>query len=141
MDPKFGYLVCYRSSVALVALVAVGCGGEERVRHQISGTVTYQGKPVEMGTIRFEADASVGNFAPACQAPIKNGSFQTPLEESPGAGKYHVRVLGIDVPRIVKSTGPGIPDEMPALFFPYTTTVEIPPPDGTLEIQVPESRR
>jgi hypothetical protein len=115
---------------------AVGCGSEERPRHQLSGLVTFNGKPVEMGSIRFEADASVGDFAPVCYAAIRDGKYQTAPEHSPGEGKYSVLVMGIDVPNIVKSDTPGIPDEMPAQFPPYKTDLVVPPPGGTFDVEV-----
>jgi hypothetical protein len=37
-------------ALALLALVALGCGG----RGNVSGKVTYQGKPVVFGTVLFE---------------------------------------------------------------------------------------
>src|SRR5262245_59199772 len=124
---------------ALVGAVLVlsGCG-EARKRHQVSGTVTYQGKPVKMGSIRFEAEESVGDFAPACYAPITDGRYETKPEDSPTTGRYRVQVMGIDVPRIKKDGPPGTPWEMPALFQPYSTTVEIPPPNGRFDIEVPD---
>jgi hypothetical protein len=92
-----------------------------------------------MGSIRFEAESSVGNFAPACYARITNGKYETKLEDSPTSGKYRVLVMGIDVARVKKV--PGQPDDMPALFHPYTTSVEIPTADGTFDIVIPEQRR
>ncbi len=38
----------------LAGTILTGCGGGE-VRHLISGTVNYDGKPVEMGTISFDS--------------------------------------------------------------------------------------
>lgn len=131
-------LVCWGTLVGAV-LVLSGCG-EERKRHPVSGTVTYQGKPVQMGSIRFEAEASVGDFAPACYAPITDGKYETKPEDSPTTGKYRVLVMGIDVARIKKDGPPGTPWEMPALFQPYSTTVEVPPPNGKLDIEVPDKR-
>jgi hypothetical protein len=119
-----------------MALAPAGCGGEERERHIVTGKVTYQGKPVEMGSVRFEADISVGNFEPVTHASIEDGKYATRPEISPAAGKYHVQVMGIDKARIVQ--GPrGTPPDMPALFPPYKTTVEIPPPNGVFDIDVP----
>jgi hypothetical protein len=125
--------------IALAAMsvsFVLGCGSEERPRHQLSGLVTFNGKPVEMGSIRFEADASVGDFAPVCYAQIRDGKYQTAPESSPGEGKYSVLVMGIDVPNIVKSDTPGIPDEMPAQFPPYKTDLMVPPPTGTFDVEV-----
>lgn len=132
-----GNRACRVLSVAVFLMFLSGCGSETRPRHPVSGTVTYQGKPVEMGSIRFEADASVGDFAPACYAAITNGKYETNPEDSPTTGKYHIRVMGIDVPNIKKDGPPGTPWDMPALFPPYIATVEIPSPNGQLDIEVP----
>jgi hypothetical protein len=125
------------ATIVGMALVLPGCGGEERPRYPVSGTVTYQGKPVAMGSIRFEAEASVGDFAPVCHAPISEGKYATPSQDSPTNGKYLVLVMGIDTARIKKDGPPGTPWEMPALFPPFRTIVEIPPPNGVFDIEVP----
>jgi hypothetical protein len=127
----------YCNILVLLAAWLAGCGGETRERHPIAGTVTYQGKPVEMGSIRFEAEASVGDFAPACYASIKDGKYQTQPEDSPTTGKYRVLVMGIDVSRIRKDGPPGTPWDMPALFPPHTTAIDVPAPGGKFDIEVP----
>jgi hypothetical protein len=118
-------------------LLSASCG-ESRNRYPVSGTVTYNGKPVEMGTIRFEATGAVGNFAPASYAPIVQGRYSTPSESSPTDGQYRVLVSGIDVPKINKDVPPGTPWEMPQLFDPYTMTITIPPPNNTFDIVLPQ---
>ena len=43
--------------LALISLVAVGCndgGGDDLPREPISGTVSYDGKPLANGTIQFQ---------------------------------------------------------------------------------------
>jgi hypothetical protein len=41
------------ASVGVLALVLVGCGGA-KTKVDVTGTVSYQGKPIENGAIRFE---------------------------------------------------------------------------------------
>jgi hypothetical protein len=130
--------VCGGALLGAVFVLA-GCG-ESRKRHPVSGTVTYQGKPVQMGSIRFEADQSVGDFAAVCYASITDGKYETKREESPTNGMYRVQVMGIDVARINKNVPPGVPWDMPALFQPHSMTVEIPPPDGKLNIEIPDKK-
>jgi hypothetical protein len=125
-----------RGALLSIVVFVTGCGGETRERHTVSGTVTYRGKPVEMGSIRFEAGPEVGDFASVCYASIADGQYETKPDESPTTGKYRVLVMGIDVARINKNVPPGIPWDMPALFPPYQTEIEIPPPDGKLDIEV-----
>jgi hypothetical protein len=131
----------WRRALFAAALALSGCG-EEHPRHQISGTVTYQGKPVEMGVMKFEADASVGNVAPYCYARIEDGKYETELEESPTTGKYQVQVIGIDKANIKRDVSAGPkrgPDIMPPLFPTYTTSIEVPPPDGKFDVDVPSA--
>ena len=55
---------CFRSvAAALLASAAVGCGGKGNV----SGKVTYQGRPLVWGTVQFEGSDGVvkhGNIQP-----------------------------------------------------------------------------
>jgi hypothetical protein len=126
--------------ILALALLVASCGDNSVPRHPIKGQVTFQGKPVEMGTIRFTADAAVGNVAPACYAQIKDGRYETNPEESPTTGRYHIQVMGIDLARAVLNPPPGTPPDLPALFLPYETTVEVPAPEGTFNIEVPKSQ-
>lgn len=88
---------CYgrhAAAVALLALVALGCGG----RGDVSGKVTYQGKPLVSGTVQFEASdksfkqvtikedgsyslqgLSVGEAHVAVNSPNPNGGDFQPL--------------------------------------------------------------
>lgn len=123
-------------TLAGLAVASAGCGGEERERFPLSGMVTYEGKPVAMGSIRFEAEASVGNFAPVTHAPIADGKYATKPDVSPTKGTYRVQIMGIDKARI-KEGPPGTTPDMPALFPAYETKVEIPPPNGVFDVEVP----
>jgi hypothetical protein len=117
-----------------------GCGGDGIDRHQVSGTVTYQGQQVQDGAIVFEPDASVGKIAPTSFARIEGGRFQTDREQSPTSGKYKVRVMGYDKSKMKKDAAPGEIIDMPELFPEYTLQTEIPPPGGKLDITVPTKR-
>jgi hypothetical protein len=126
-----------RGVVAAVAAAAFGCGSGE-TRHALTGTVTFAGKPVEYGTIAFEPDASVAGFAPSCYAKIADGVYTTGRADGPTTGRYNVRVLGFDKARVKRNPETN-EASYPDLFPPYTTTVEIPPPGGRLDIDVPAS--
>jgi hypothetical protein len=75
--------------------LVVGCGdttGLEK-RYPVYGTVTYQGKPVEKGTINFIP--SKPGEGRAAGAPIQNGSYSlTTASQGDGAlpGAYDVTV-------------------------------------------------
>jgi hypothetical protein len=124
--------------LALFSLVLAGCGGGDGLdRHRIRGTVTFKGKPVEAGSIFFEPTASVGQVAPTSYLAVKNGKYDAG-EEGPVKGKYRVVVGGQDVSKS-KVDDDGI-TITPQLFKDYRFEVEIPPPNNTLDVEVPESQ-
>jgi hypothetical protein len=125
------------SCLFLLAMLLSGCGGEGFPRHQVSGKVTYEGKPVEYGTMIFEPDLSIGKIAPTCYARIENGAFKTDPAESPTTGAYKVRVMGFDKSKMKTNTSPEEIIDTPPLFPEHVLQVEIPPPEGKLDIEVP----
>jgi hypothetical protein len=120
-------------SLALVALA--GCGGESLDRYPLTGTVTYDGKPVESGVIFFEPKASAGKLAPTVYLSIEDGKLDAE-NEGPVKGTYHVIVRGYDKSKErVDDDGITI---TPQLFPDYEFDVEIPPPDNVLNVEVPK---
>lgn len=84
--------------VLAATLPLVGCGKPEAAnRLPLSGTVTFDGKPLPRGMIIFEADASRRNSGPQGHAEIKDGKFDT-RQSGQGAptGPLVVRVTGGD---------------------------------------------
>ena len=84
-------------AAALVAAVALaGCGDAEKL-YDVSGTITFEGKPIPKGLIFFDPEKGT----PGTQgfANIEQGKYDT---SNPGAGKgirggkYSVRVSGFD---------------------------------------------
>jgi hypothetical protein len=63
--------------VALLAGAAAGCGKSGPTRYRVSGSVTFKGKPVPVGSIQFTPDASKGNTGPSAFAGIKNGKYDS----------------------------------------------------------------
>ncbi len=60
------------------ALWIAGCGaGNEPKTYHVSGTVTFAGKPVPVGTILFVPDAGKANRGPTGYAVIREGKFDT----------------------------------------------------------------
>jgi len=115
----------------LLAIVLTGCGGERA--YNISGTVTYQGKPVPAGHIVFEPDASAGNKGPAAFAKIKDGRYDTRGGDGHGTvgGPHLVVIHGRDgIPRGELLNG------LP-LFHDYNTKVDLPMADGEQNFEVP----
>jgi hypothetical protein len=77
---------CLRAGVAvLLALAAIGCGG----RGDVSGKVTYKGKPLVWGTVQFEGSDKV----------VKQGNIErdgTYLVEDVAAGAAKAAVSSIN---------------------------------------------
>ncbi|MEX1041770.1 MAG: hypothetical protein WDZ51_14115 [Pirellulaceae bacterium] len=119
--------------------VLSGCGGDGHDRRQVSGTVTYDGKPVPRGSIWFEPDPSLGNTAPTGFAVIQDGQYKSELARSPIAGKYQARILGFD--GVVSEAdraewdADGEPPGEP-LFKDYVTPPEEISADGKWDIEI-----
>jgi hypothetical protein len=81
------------------AVLVLGCGDGTGLakRYPVSGTVTYNGKPVEKGTITFAPATADGRSA---AGTIANGSYTlTTLAPNDGAlpGKYKVTIASTDI--------------------------------------------
>lgn len=124
------------SSLAACCFVLASCG-EGLNRQRIQGTVTFQGEPVEFGAI-FEPTESVGKTAPTVYLSIRDGKYDTG-DKGPVRGKYRVVVGGTDVskPKVVENGTIRVPQ----LFKDYTFEVDIPPPNNTLDIEIPTSQK
>jgi hypothetical protein len=122
--------------LAVVCVAVAGCGDDLK-RQRVQGTVTFQGQPVEFGAVFFEPTASVGKVAPTVYLPIRNGKYDTG-GQGPVAGKYRVVVGGMDKSKN-KVDDDGI-TQTAQLFRDYTFEVDIPPPNNTLDIEVPASQ-
>lgn len=67
--------------------VATGCGPRDtRVRHRVSGRISYGGKPVVGGEIIFTPDGTKKNTGAQGIATIKDGTFDTRGTRAAGVG-------------------------------------------------------
>jgi hypothetical protein len=119
--------------LGLVALA--GCGTGEEKLYRVSGTVTYDGKPVAKGSIFFEPDGTKGTTGAQGFANILNGKYDT-AETGQGVrgGAYVVRVNGFDGKEA---------NDAPfgrSLFPEYTGSAELPKEDSTYDLNVPKGR-
>ncbi|PQO31244.1 hypothetical protein C5Y96_12940 [Blastopirellula marina] len=121
--------------VTLVLLaVSLGCNSKAGLAtYPVSGTVTYQGKPVPDGSITLIPDSRQGNSGAAVSIDIVNGKFDSATADRGHVGGPHmVRVVGLD--------GKGDGDLFPhgqMLFPDYETTLDLPKEGSTQEIVVP----
>lgn len=101
-------------NVLLFCVLTVGCGGDSQrpTPIQISGTVTFDGKPVEKGEVSFE-DPQTGAAASATLGPEGKYTLAVP------AGSYQV---GITPPTVVGEAQ----EDTPADFIDYEKVDNIP---------------
>lgn len=81
-------------AVLLVALswTIVGCGEAGSERGEVRGKVTFDGAPVESGSIAFTPIE--GTKGPSVGGAIKGGEYHIPRGEGPVSGPHRVMVLG-----------------------------------------------
>ncbi|MBA4032105.1 MAG: hypothetical protein C0478_14610 [Planctomyces sp.] len=88
-----------RISLPLLCLIATGCGSGALPFQlaSVKGTVTYKGKPLEKGLIRFLPDTEVVDGQVAGKMAFSNisqGSYSIPAERGATVGKNRVEIVG-----------------------------------------------
>lgn len=80
--------------VTLVTILLGGCGSGNRglERAVVSGTITYNGKPISEGRIRFQPDAD--SRVPSAAANIVDGRYRADLRGGVAVGTYKVEIEG-----------------------------------------------
>lgn len=76
-----------------LVVMTIGCGKSGPEKYDVSGTVTFQGKPVPAGQIFFQPDMSKGNCGPGCVVMIKDGRYNMSGSGKGHAGGPHVLVI------------------------------------------------
>ena len=108
------------TAFALILLVTVaGCGRNDL--QPLSGTVTFNGEPLGVGSIQFISSESTGieASAPPAMAGIKDGQFNIPKAHGLKQGSYSVTITGYEGIRRSELMPLGL-----ALFPNHTTTFE-----------------
>lgn len=82
----------------LCLMCMLGCG-EKSNRVTVSGNVTLDGEPIEIGTIRF-VDKS--GLVPSAAGPIENGKYSVQIEP----GEKKVMIQGYKVDGYLSMVGP-----------------------------------
>lgn len=125
---RLGVLAC----VALVVSLQAGCGNSGVQRYRLSGMVTYDGKPVPAGQLRFEPNVSKGGKGPIGFAQIRDGAFDTDDQgKGPVVGPMRVLVRGYVSAK----------DFAPELFPQHTMELDISSSDRDMTIEVPVKKR
>jgi hypothetical protein len=121
--------------VSFAVVACVGCADAGIGRYRVHGTVAYGGKPVPLGRIVFEPDATRGNRGPQGFAPIEQGKFDTNHRFCQGAigGPTVVRIDGFE-------SGAADEDASTAgrrLFDTYETRLVLPLESTAIDFDVP----
>lgn len=120
--------------LAVATCVAlVGCGGGVE-RADVYGTVTYQGEPVEEGTISFEPK----DKGPLVATNITEGEYQLKGDRGVPPGSYHVKISSTveDTEAFEEGMGPEPPrkEVLPEKYNIATElTLDVPSGEGSLE--------
>ncbi|MEZ6057127.1 MAG: hypothetical protein R3C01_10520 [Planctomycetaceae bacterium] len=112
-----------------------GCGGGEPVpdMYHLSGKITFEGQPVQNGSIFFEPTVAGGGHVGF--AVIKDGAYDTKAEGGKGhaGGKLNVRIVPTGPPRT--DTADDSPN--PGPFPEWSVEEEFPKSDSTKDFEVP----
>ncbi|MEX1039113.1 MAG: hypothetical protein WDZ51_00680 [Pirellulaceae bacterium] len=134
-------------TIGLVSLCgALGCGADDSgSRFQLSGTVTYEGKPVPFGRIDFVPDSTAGNSGPAGYADIVDGKYDTSKTgKGTSGGAYVANVSGSSAPPVVQTVGDeeffkNPPAVTTSLFQNVRIKTDIPKETSTIDFEVPSA--
>ncbi len=131
---KGGLIRVFALWLGFLCCLTLGCGGSGVDLYDVSGNVTFAGKPIPIGKIYFTPDASKGNEGPVGWAEIKNGAYNTALEGGQGiaGGPTIIRIEGLDGTPLDEERPNGAP-----LFPPYETTADLPKSNATQNFEVP----
>ena len=111
-----------------------GCGESKLPQYSISGKITFDGKPVPTGSVKFEPVTEDGNYKTTV-VEYKDGSYSASGENGIFGGKYKIVVFGYD--GVPYEGGEGTIDIGKELFPSYTMEKELEAKEQTLDIEVP----
>jgi hypothetical protein len=111
---------------------ASGCGPAGAKRYELSGKITWAGRPIPAGLIYFDPDIAGGVDGPQGYAIIEKGQYDTRKGGGGhGGGKYLIRLVALD----------GVPGPEAALgrpLFPeYSWPEDLPEADGQKDFDIP----
>jgi hypothetical protein len=121
----------------LLMIAALGCGSAEDELLNVSGSATFQGKPIESGRIDFRPDRARGHQGPAGYAVIAKGRFDT-KQNGRGVlpGPHLALIQGLDGP---PGTPPGV-EYGTQMFAAYETPATLEEDHGEYDFDVPGSK-
>jgi hypothetical protein len=118
------------ASFGLVMLLTIlGCADAEQKRCRVSGTVSYDGKPIPYGEVLITPDGAKQNSGAQGIAPLRDGKYDTSASggKGYGGGPAVIRVTGFD-------------REGGKLLCEQEFEVDLPAGDATHNIEVPKAK-
>jgi hypothetical protein len=115
---------------ALFGLVFLGCSDATGGRYEVSGSVTFNGQPLDQGVVMF---VGVDQDKTQASAMVTNGKYQIPKAQGLVPGKYRVAISAPD------GKSPTDRDAAPGPTGNFTSKDRIPPKyntESTLEVEV-----
>ena len=133
MQPRLSHLVL---AIAFV-IACTGCGRRDgRTRYKISGSVTYDGKPVE-GEVRFVPDSDKGNRGPATMIQVSAGKYQSVDGYGVLGGPYRVEIMGYEPLTPEQEKAGATPKK---LFEGYKVGIELEKKNSVVDFEVPTQK-
>ncbi len=105
----------------LACLTLAGCPDGRPQRYQLSGKITFDGKPVPAGWIIFTPESG-----PGASANIENGRYETPPGFGSIGGMHTIEVVAFGASVAPKSNNPSDTSATQKVMFKYTGKKEIP---------------
>jgi hypothetical protein len=126
--------------VFAICCAASGCGKSSIDRFDLTGQVTFRGRPVPKGYMIFAPDRDKGNGGPGSKAGILDGRYATMKGQGVIGGPHVVSIVGTD--GIPFDQGEGVMNPMGRPLFPeYKAHVDLPKESGTFDFEVPAENR
>ena len=126
--------------IVVVFLGALGCNRDSGpARYDLTGTITYDGKPVPAGYILFAPDTYQGNDGPGASASIKDGVYRVRSGEGTVGGPHSATINGFDdvsFQQGLTSNPMGKP-----LFLNVEIAVDVPKQDATHDFAIPAQKK
>jgi hypothetical protein len=129
--------------LSILGIFLIGCKPNDGVtRFDLSGSVTYNGKPIPSGTIMFLPDVTQNNRGAPGFAVIENGYYNTGKKgNSPVGGPHEIIIDGRDGVSYVDPLGAKEPQGK-KLFEPYSLRIDLPQKSKeTVDFDVPTQQK
>lgn len=110
---SYAYFAVTAAGVAASGITGcTGAAGDSLPRQAVSGTVTFEGKPLEKGTIQFMPTKQEGGVATVGAGEIVEGKYTIPRDLGPVPGGYRV-IISAPSPNAAAAPSDGIPGQAP----------------------------